>query len=101
LLVKQSRPGWYEPDISKLLGLPPALFRYDIITIVQIGWAWVALSIVGSYVGHTWRLDRTTVAGKSADVLMWLQYILLLMLALFMWIGIPEAAELNEEPFFG
>ena len=100
LIVKQSSPGWHDPDVIKLLGFRPGLFRDDIITIVQVGWVWVALSIIGSYIWHTRRLDRTTAAGKSADALMWLQYILLLLLALFMWIGIPNEAT-STEPFFG
>jgi hypothetical protein len=100
LLIKQSLPGTYDPEVYKMLGFRPGPFRKDIVTIVQVGWAWVALSIIGSYIWHTRRLDRTTAAGKSADALMWLQYILLLLLALFMWMIIPNPAT-STEPFFG
>jgi hypothetical protein len=100
LLIKQSLPGTYDPEVYKMLGFRPGPFRSDRITIVQVGCAWVALSIIGSYIWHTRRLDRTTAAGKSADALMWLQYILLLLLALFMWMSLPSG-EPSTEPFFG
>jgi hypothetical protein len=102
LLVKEITPAWHDPVVNKLFDRPagPGLFRDDVITLIQIGWAWVALSIIGSYIWHTRRLDRTTVAGKSADALMWLQYIVLLLLALLMWLFIPNPAN-STEPFFG
>jgi hypothetical protein len=93
--------GIYSSVLGGRFGLPTNLFRYQIITIAQIGWAWVGLSIVGSYVWHTRRLNRTTTAGKAADVMMWQQYILLLLLALLLYLAIPNAAKPGTEPFFG
>jgi len=93
--------GLYSLVLGGLFGLPTNLFRDQIITIAQIGWAWVALSIVGSYVWHTWHLDRTTRLGTLADSMMWFQYVVLLLLALLMYMGIPNEAKPGTEPFFG
>jgi hypothetical protein len=94
-------PGLYSPVLGGLFGLPSGLFRDQIITIAQIGWAWISLSIVGSYVWHTWDLDRTTHLDKLADEIMWIQYVVLLLLALLLYLAIPNAAKPGTEHFFG
>ncbi|QIX60857.1 hypothetical protein HER32_06575 [Hymenobacter sp. BT18] len=58
----------------------------------------MALSIVGSYVWHTRHLDRKTVAGTVSEILMWLLYALLLLLALYIWYFMPEPPDPNHEP---
>lgn len=93
--------GIYGSLLGGRFGLPSNLFRHQIITIAQIGWAWVALSIAGSYLGHTEHLDRTTHLGTEAASLMRSQYVWLLLLALLMWLAIPNAAQPGTEPFFG
>jgi hypothetical protein len=93
--------GTYSPVLGGLFGLPSILFRDQIITIAQIGWAWISLSIVGSYAWHTWHLDRTTHLGKLADEIMWIQYVVLLLLALLLYLAIPNEAKPGTEPFFG
>lgn len=65
----------------------------------QLALAWVALSIGGSYVWHTRRLDRKTVAGTVSEILMWLLYALLLLLALRIWFFMPEPFDPNKRPF--
>jgi hypothetical protein len=93
--------GIYGSLLGGRFGLPSNLFRHQIITIAQIGWAWISLSIVGSYAWHTWYLDRTTHLGKLADEIMWIQYVVLLLLALLLYLAIPNEAKPGTEPFFG
>lgn len=85
-----SGAGFYDRHVAGLPGLPTNLSYDGIVLVYQMGWAWIALSIVGSYVWHTRHLDRKTVAGTGAEVLMWLLYALLLLLALLMWVFMPE-----------
>jgi hypothetical protein len=92
LFLRVCSRNWYDPDVGALFGLPHILNRDQVLTFAPIGWAWIVLSIVGSYVGHTRHLDRTTRMGKLADTLMWFQYVLLLLLALLIYIGIPNEA---------
>ncbi|AHJ95453.1 hypothetical protein Hsw_PA0120 (plasmid) [Hymenobacter swuensis DY53] len=81
----------FELYTEYLAGLPglPVLYSYRVyysilIIICRLSWVWVLLSIVGSYVWHTRRLDRTTRVGVVADVLMLVQYACWLALALVM-----------------
>jgi hypothetical protein len=101
LFLGACMPGLHDSDVGSLFGLPHNLSRGQIVTIVQISWAWIALSIIGSYILHTWHLDRTTHPGKLADTIMWFQYVVLLLLALWLYLGIPDAAKPGNEPFFG
>ena len=101
LFLTACLPGLYNPHVGSLFGLPHTLSRSQVITIAQIVWAWIALSIIGSYGWHTRYLDRTTRMGNLAYGLMRFQYVLLLLLALLLYIIIPNEAKPGNEPFFG
>ena len=101
LFLMACLPGLHDSDVGALFGLPHALNRGQILTIAKISWAWIAFSIIGSYVWHTRHLDRTTRTGKLADTLIWFQYVLQLLLALLIYIGIPNEAKPGNDTFFG
>lgn len=86
-LFLAAQPGMYDYDVTQ-----PSRSVYShgfVVALSRLGWAWVALCIVGSYVWHTRRLDRSTTAGVLAEVLMLGQYVLWLVfvLALQMFLG--------------
>jgi hypothetical protein len=79
-LFLAAQPGMYDYGVTQ-----PGRSVYShgfVVALSRMGWAWVALSIVGSYVWHTRHLDRTTRTGIVAEVLMLLQYVLWLVLLL-------------------
>ncbi|QIX60856.1 hypothetical protein HER32_06570 [Hymenobacter sp. BT18] len=87
---------FYRDYLAGRLGLPvrnPYHVYYSVLVVIsRLSWAWVLLSIVGSYVWHTRRLDRTTRVGVVADALMLMQYacwlVLTLVMQYFMFFGI-------------
>ena len=101
LFLRVCSQNWYDPDMGALFGLPHILNRGQVLTFAPIGWAWIVFSIIGSYIWHARHLDRTTRVGNLADTIMWFQYVVLLLLALLMYIGIPNEAKPGNEPFFG
>jgi hypothetical protein len=87
-LFLAAQPGMYNYDVTQ-----PGRSVYShgfVVALSRLGWVWVALSIVGSYVWHTRRLNRTTRAGVVAEVLMLVQYVfwLVLQLAFQLYLGI-------------
>jgi hypothetical protein len=93
--------------VGGLLGLSlaawPQLHDYDVaqpgrsvyshgfvVVLSRLGWVWIGASIIGSYVWHTRRLNRTSRAGVLAEVLMLLQYVfwLVLVVAFQLYLGL-------------